>query len=348
MFNIIILPGDGIGPEITKQVVKILKTCCFLGYKINLFYNYIGGISIEKYNFPVTNKVLKICNESDAIILGCVGGYKWNNNPIKPEQGLLKLRKQLNFFSNLRPIKCPFKNIDFIIVRELNGGIYYGKPKGISKQIINSVPTWYSYDTELYNEQEIIRIAKIAFNLSLNRKKKLTSIDKSNVLNTSKLWRKIINYLSNFYNDIKLNHLYIDYATIELIKNYKNFDVIITSNIFGDIISDQCSLLMGSLGMLPSISINNKSNCLIEPCHGSAPDIAGKNIANPIGMLLSLVMLFEYLFNSKALSNKLFYAIYKILSFGFCTLDMKNYFKNFKILSTEEFGDLTNYYFLND
>ncbi|BCG49315.1 3-isopropylmalate dehydrogenase [Candidatus Carsonella ruddii] len=348
MFNIIILPGDGIGPEIIKQAVKILKTCCYLGYKINLLYNYIGGISIDKYNSPITNKVLKICNESDAIILGCVGGYKWSNNPIKPEQGLLKLRKQLNFFSNLRPIKCPFKNIDFIIVRELTGGIYYGKPKGVSKQIINSIPTWYSYDTELYNEQEIIRIAKIAFNLSLNRKKKLTSIDKSNVLSTSKLWRKIINYLSNFYNNIKLNYLYIDYATIELIKNYKNFDVVITSNIFGDIISDQCSLLTGSLGMLPSISLNNKSNCLIEPCHGSAPDIAGKNIANPIGMLLSLVMLFEYLFNNKVLSNKLFYAIYKILSFGFCTLDMKNYFKNSKILSTEEFGDLTNYYFLND
>ncbi|MBY0585372.1 3-isopropylmalate dehydrogenase, partial [Candidatus Carsonella ruddii] len=305
-------------------------------------------ISIDKNKNPLTDDVVKICSDSDAILLGCVGGYKWNNYCLKPEEGLLKLRKKLNFFANIRPIKCPFKNIDFLIVRELNGGIYYGKPKGISKQIINNIPTWYSYDTEIYNEQEIIRIIRLSFNLSMNRKKKITSIDKSNVLFSSKLWKKIVNYLSNFYNNIRVNHLFIDYATIEIIKNYKNFDVIITSNIFGDIISDECSLLTGSLGMLPSISINNKSICLFEPCHGSAPNIAGKNISNPVGMLLSLVMMFEYLLNNKNLSNKLFYSIYKVLSFGFCTIDMKKYIKNYKLVSTNEFGDLVNYFFIYD
>ncbi|ATX33524.1 3-isopropylmalate dehydrogenase [Candidatus Carsonella ruddii] len=348
MLNILVLPGDGIGPEIMKQAIKIIKTCIYLGYKINIYYNYIGGISIDKNKNPLTENTIKICLNSDAILLGCVGGYKWNNSFLKPEQGLLKLRKKLNLFANIRPIKCPFKNIDFLILRELNGGIYYGKPKGISKQIINNIPTWFSYDTEIYNEQELIRVIKLGFNLSMNRKKKITSIDKSNVLISSKLWRKIVNYISNFFSNIKVNHLYIDYATIELIKNYNNFDIILTSNIFGDILSDQCSLLTGSLGMLPSISINNKSICLFEPCHGSAPDIAGKNIANPIGILLSLVMLFEYLLNNKKLSNKLFYSIYKVLSFGFCTIDMKNFLKKKKIISTEEFGDLVNYYFLYD
>ncbi|AFP83948.1 3-isopropylmalate dehydrogenase [Candidatus Carsonella ruddii] len=346
--NILILPGDGIGPEISLQLVKILKTCIIYGYKINILYNYIGGISIDKYKLPLNENVLNICKESDAIILGCVGGYKWNNNPIKPEEGLLLLRKKMNFFANIRPIKCPFKNIDFLILRELNGGIYYGKPKGISKQIINSIPSWYSYDTELYNEQEIIRLVKIGFNLSLNRKKKITSIDKSNVLNSSKLWRKIVNFVSNQYKEILVNHIFIDYATIELIKNFKNLDIVITNNIFGDILSDECSLLTGSLGMLPSISLNNKSLSLFEPCHGSAPDIAGKNIANPIGILLSLVIMLEYLFNNIFLSNKLFYSIYKVLSYGFCTLDMKKYIKNFKLVNTNEFGDLVNYYFFYD
>lgn len=348
MINILILPGDGIGPEIIKQMVKILKTCIFFGYNIKLIYDYIGGISIDKYKIPISEHTLKISKEVDSIFLGCVGGYKWNNLPLKPEEGLLTLRKKLNFFANIRPIKCPFKNIDFLIIRELNGGIYYGKPKGISKQLVNNIPTWYSYDTELYNEQEIIRIARIGFNLSLNRKKKITSVDKSNVLNTSKLWKKVLNYVSKFYLNIKINHIYIDYATIELIKNYKKLDIILTTNLFGDIISDQCSLLTGSLGLLPSISLNNKSLCLFEPCHGSAPDIAGLNISNPIGMLLSLVMFFEYVLNNKKLANKLFYAIYKVLSFGFCTFDMKKIIFNKKILSTDEFGDLINYFFMYD
>lgn len=348
MINILILPGDGIGPEITNQAIKIIKSCIFYGYKINLIYNYIGGVSIDKFKTPLSENVIKICLNIDVILLGCVGGYKWINSPIKPEEGLLKIRKKLNLFANIRPIKCPFKNIDFLIIRELNGGIYYGKPKGISKQIINNIPTWYGYDTEIYNEQEIIRLLKLSFNLSSNRKKKITSIDKANVLYSSKLWRKILNYISKNYKNISVNNLYIDYATIELIKNYKKFDIIVTSNIFGDIISDQCSLLTGSLGMLPSISINNKSICLFEPCHGSAPDIAGKDIANPIGILLSLVMMFEYTLNNKILSNKLFYSIYKILSYGFCTIDMKKYFFNSKIISTNEFGDLVNYYFIYD
>lgn len=348
MINILILPGDGIGPEIMNQAIKIIKSCIYYNYNINLIYNYIGGISIDKFNVPLSDNVLKICFNIDAILLGCVGGYKWMNYPLKPEDGLLKIRKKMNFFANIRPIKCPFKNIDFLIIRELNGGIYYGKPKGIAKQLINNIPTWYAYDTEVYNEQEIIRLIKLGFNLSLNRNKKITSIDKANVLYSSKLWRKLVNYVSNYYKNINIKHLYIDYATIELIKNYKNFDVLITSNIFGDIISDQCSLLTGSLGMLPSISINNKSICLFEPCHGSAPDIASKNIANPIGILLSLVMMFEYIFNNNKLSNKLFYCIYKILSFGFCTIDMKKYLINSKIVSTNEFGDLVNYYFIYD
>ncbi|MFI4913534.1 MAG: 3-isopropylmalate dehydrogenase [Candidatus Carsonella ruddii] len=348
MINILILPGDGIGIEIMNQAIKIIKSCINIGYNINLIYNYIGGISIDKFNTPITTNLLKICSNIDGILLGCVGGYKWINSPNKPEEGLLKIRKKLNLFANIRPIKCPFKNIDFLIIRELNGGIYYGKPRGISKQIINNIPTWYGYDIELYNEQEIIRLLKLGFNLSLNRKKKITLIDKANVLFSSKLWRKLTNYIKNFYKNIKLENLYIDYATIELIKNYKKFDIIVTSNIFGDIISDECSLLTGSLGMLPSISINNKSICLFEPCHGSAPDISGKNIANPIGILLSLVLMFEYLLNNINIANKLFYSIYKVLSYGFCTIDMKIYINNNKIISTNEFGDLVNYYFNYD
>ncbi|AFP84309.1 3-isopropylmalate dehydrogenase [Candidatus Carsonella ruddii] len=346
MINLLILPGDGIGPEIIKQVIKIIKSCIYIGYKINLIYNYIGGISIDKFNYPITNNLLNIIKYVDSILLGCVGGYKWNNSIYKPEYGLLKLRKNFNFFINIRPIKCPFKNIDMLIVRELNGGIYYGNPKGYSKQIINQIPTWYAYNTKIYNEQEIIKIARISFNLALNRKKKLCSIDKSNVLETFKLWKKTINYIHKFYNKVKLTHIYIDYATIDLIKNFNKFDVIITSNLFGDILSDLCSLLTGSLGMLPSISINNKSLSLFEPCHGSAPDIANKNIANPIGALLSLVMMLEYVFNDYKISNILYYSIYKVLSYGFCTIDMKKYIKNFKIISTDEFGDLVNHFFL--
>lgn len=346
MINILILPGDGIGPEIIKQVVKIFKSCVFIGLNIKLMYNYIGGVSIDKYNTPITDKLLNICKYVDSIFLGCVGGYKWNNFVHKPELGLLKLRKNLNFFINIRPIKCPFKNIDMLIIRELLGGIYYGYPKGISKQIINNIPTWYSYNTEVYNEQEIIRIARISYNLAKNRKKSIYSIDKANVLESSKLWRKIVNYLNKFYNDVKVNHLYIDYATIELIKNYNKFDVILTSNLFGDIISDQCALLTGSLGMLPSISLNNNSLSLFEPCHGSAPDIAGKNLANPIGALLSIVMLIEFLFQNYKISNNLYYSIYKVLSYGFCTIDMKNFINNYKIVNTDEFGDLVNHFFL--
>ncbi|AFP83566.1 isocitrate/isopropylmalate family dehydrogenase [Candidatus Carsonella ruddii] len=346
MKKILILPGDGIGPEIIKQVIKIINTCILLGIKIKLIYNFIGGISIDIFNKSFSNNLLNICNNVNSIFLGCVGGYKWEKKIDKPENGLLNIRKKLNFYINIRPIKCPFKNIDFIILRELSSGIYYGKPKGISKQIINNIPTWYSYDTEIYNEQEIIKLIRIGFNLSLNRKKKICLIDKSNVLNTSKLWKKIFFYINNFYKNINSTHLYIDNSTIELIKNYHNFDVILTNNIFGDILSDECSLLTGSLGMLPSISINHNLLSLFEPCHGSAPNIAGKNIANPIGSLLSLVMMLEFVFNEKKISNKLYFSIYKVLSLGFGTFDMKNILNNFKLVSTNEFGDLVNHFFL--
>ncbi|WP_343183617.1 3-isopropylmalate dehydrogenase [Buchnera aphidicola] len=349
-YKIAILPGDGIGPEVMKETCKILKV---LKKKFNLKIKTkkydIGGIAIDKYGHALPKKTLKGCKKSDAILLGSVGGPKWDYLPSKnrPEiSSLLPLRKYFNFFINLRPsILIPELNnlsplkkkivkngFNILCIRELIGGIYFGKP---SKEIKKN-NKHYAIDTTIYNAYEIKRIAKIAFKEAKNRNYKVTSIDKSNVLKTSKLWRKIVTKVSKKYPKIKLSHMYFDNAVMQIIKNPKKFDVILCPNLIGDVISDECGILTGSIGMLPSASFNENGFGLYEPAGGSAPDIQGKNLANPIAQILSLSMLLKYSLKMNKLSNLINSAIKKTLIKGFRTYDI-SYGKKF--ITTKQMGN---------
>ncbi|QJC35954.1 3-isopropylmalate dehydrogenase [Enterobacteriaceae endosymbiont of Donacia cincticornis] len=353
IFKISVLPGDGIGPEIMIQAIKILE--CIQKYikkKIIIDTYDIGGIAINKYNDPLPKKTLDGCEKSNAILLGSVGGPEWDHLPLnkRPEKGsLLKLRKYFNLFVNLRPsffyknlnILSPLKDrilnkgFDIICVRELIGGIYFGlngrKGKGINE---------YAFDTEIYSRFEIERIAHIAFNIALKRNKKICSIDKANVLQTSILWREILIKISKKYKSVKLKHMYIDNAVMQLIKNPSQFDVILCPNLFGDIISDQCAIITGSIGNLPSASFNQNYFGLYEPAGGSAPDIAGKNIANPIAQILSLAMLIEYSLKEENISLKIKNAIQKVLNLGYRTKDISVNSSKEKIITTNDMGTL--------
>lgn len=350
-YCISVLEGDGIGPEIMCQALKVLDVICkkfLLKIKINKYD--IGGIAIDKYGISLPKKTLLGCEQSDAILFGSIGGKKWNYLPLnkQPERSaLLPLRKNFNLFSNLRPAKIfnglenlsPLKiniikkGFDVLCVRELTGGIYFRKPKGRKK--INNFSC--AFDTELYYSFEIERIAHIAFNLAMKRKKKVTSIDKSNVLESSLMWREIVNEISKKYPEVYFENMYIDNASMQLIKNPSNFDVLLCSNIFGDILSDECAAIAGSIGILPSASLNKDTFGLYEPAGGSAPDIAGKNIANPIAQILSLSMLLSYSFKLYQESQIIENAIIKVLKKGLFTKDLvdKN---NKKFISTDEMG----------
>ncbi len=346
-FTICILPGDGIGPEIMGQALKILKTVeKIYELKINLFSGVIGGIAIDLYNTPLPEATLKLCLNCNAILLGSVGGPKWDKlSPAKrPERGgLLKLRKELGLYANLRPVMLlnslenisplSFKEnsgkIDLITVRELSSGIYFGEPKKISNNI--------GIDTMIYREDEIKKIAEIAFKIALKRRKKVCSVDKANVLNSSVLWRKTVSDVSKKYPTVKTEHLYIDNAAMQLILNPSRFDVILASNLFGDIISDESAALTNSLGMLPSASLGDKIN-LFEPAGGSAPDIAGKNIANPIAQILSVAMMFEYSYGRKDISDHIYTSVKHLIEKNIRTIDIRSDIKN--PVSTETFGDL--------
>ena len=332
--SILILPGDGIGQEVTASATKVLE---FLIEKYSLDFSVtsmdVGGTAYDQCGSPLPEKVLNAAKESDAILFGAVGGPEWDNLDwsVRPENALLTLRKELNLFANLRPAflfnelsnASPLKkeiieNLDILIVRELTGGIYFGEPRGI---VEDKEPN-YAFNTMIYNEDEIRRIAKVAFESAQKRNGKLCSVEKANVLEVSKFWRSIVTEMSADYPDVELTHQLADNAAMQLVLNPNQFDVIVSSNLFGDILSDIAATLTGSIGMLPSASLNSSFKGMFEPCHGSAPDIAGKNLANPLAMISSLSMALRYSLNEEHISDKIDQAIKKFIQAGHRTIDI--------------------------
>ena len=344
-YRIALLKGDGIGPEIVDEAVKVLdKIGQKYGHKFEYTQGYLGGESIDRYGVPLTKETTEICKNSDSVLLGAVGGPEWDNiEPEKrPEKGLLAIRKELGVYTNLRPAilfnvlkdASPLKSeiigngLDIMIVRELTGGLYFGQREYSEEK---------AHDTLSYTRAEIERIAKKAFEIAKLRNKKLTSVDKHNVLDTSKLWRKIVNEISKDYPEVEVSHMYVDNAAMQLIANPGQFDVILTENMFGDILSDEASMLTGSLGMLPSASLGEGKIGLYEPSHGSAPDIAGQNIANPIATVLSAAMMLRYSFGLSEEADAIEKAVDKALQDGYRTTDI--YTEGMKKVGTKEMGD---------
>lgn len=357
MKKILLIEGDGIGHEVVSETKKIIE---FFDKntdkKFNLENALLGGIAYDETGTPFPQETLKLAKDSDAVLLGAVGGPKWESLPydVRPERGLLGIRKELELFANLRPakvfdalvdsstLKRPIvEGLDIMIVRELTGDLYFGQPRYVktledgSRQGVN---------TMTYNSKEVERIAKIAFDLAQVRGKKLTSVDKANVIETTEMWREVVSEIGQAqYSDVELSHMYVDNASMQLVRNPKQFDVMVTGNMFGDILSDTASMLTGSLGMLPSASLGAKQEdgkqfSLYEPVHGSAPDIAGQNIANPLATILSLAMMFKYSFGYEAESNLIEKAVENVLSSGVRTKDIAN--DGDKISSCSEIGDL--------
>lgn len=350
-YNVAVLSGDGIGPEIMAEAIKVLDV---VQQKYNFKLNYrtfdVGGIAIDNHGTPLPAETIKGCEESDAILFGSVGGPKWEHLPPnqQPERGaLLPLRKHFALFCNLRPATlykglekfCPLradiaaKGFDMVTVRELTGGIYFGQPKGREGEGANEK----AYDTEVYHRYEIERIAKVAFETAMKRNKHVTSVDKANVLISSILWREVVVDVAKNYPEVKLDHIYIDNATMQLIKQPEFFDVLLCSNIFGDIVSDECAMITGSMGMLPSASLNESGFGLYEPAGGSAPDIAGKGIANPIAQILSAAMMLRHSFDLNDAANAIENAVKKVLAEGHRTADLAD--EN-QPISTAEMGTL--------
>lgn len=340
MKNIVLLKGDGIGPEIAAQAVKVLSVLD--GFNIN--EEDFGGCAIDKTGEPLPQSTLKAALSAEAVLLGAVGGPKWDSCPKRPEAGLLGLRAALKAYANLRPAVIyedlkhisPLKDeiisrgVDIMVVRELTGGIYFGK-RGRGTEEGGE----YAYDTEKYSAAEIERIARLAFDISLKRNKRVCSVDKANVLESSRLWRSTVQRVAKDYPEVELEHMYVDNASMQLVRAPAQFDVILTSNMFGDILSDEASMLTGSIGMLPSASLGGQTG-LYEPIHGSAPDIAGQNIANPIGMVLSVAMMLKYSFNMDNESALLEKAVNMAVS-GARTKDICG---GGKSVGCEEMGDI--------
>lgn len=340
MKNIVLLKGDGIGPEIAAQAVKVLSV---LG-GFNIDEKDFGGCAIDKTGEPLPQSTLKAALSAEAVLLGAVGGPKWDSCPKRPEAGLLGLRAALKAYANLRPAVIyedlkhisPLKDeiisrgVDIMVVRELTGGIYFGK-RGRGTEEGGE----YAYDTEKYSAAEIERIARLAFDISLKRNKRVCSVDKANVLESSRLWRSTVQKVAEDYPEVELEHMYVDNASMQLVRDPAQFDVILTSNMFGDILSDEASMLTGSIGMLPSASLGGQTG-LYEPIHGSAPDIAGQNIANPIGMVLSVAMMLKYSFNMDNESALLEKAVNMAVS-GARTKDICG---GGKSVGCEEMGDI--------
>jgi len=329
MFKIAVLPGDGIGPEVVSEGVKLLKALDkALNLGLEIEEALIGGIAVDEYGTPLPKETLDIALSSDAVLLGAVGGPKWDNIEVskRPEQALLGLRKNLGVFANIRPVRSmkplvlasPIKpeivdGVDLIILRELTGGIYFGEPKYRDKD--------KAIDTLVYNRYEIERIADIAFRLSLSRRKKVTSVDKANILESSRLWREVVNEIAKGYPQVTVEHLYVDNCAMQLIRRPKDFDVVLTENMFGDILSDEAGAILGSLGMLPSASIGEKY-ALYEPIHGSAPDIAGKGIANPLATILTVALLLRYSLKREDLASIVERSVEEVLIEGYHTPDI--------------------------
>lgn len=329
--KIAVLPGDGIGPEIVAQAVKVLKA---LDLNLDMTEAPIGGAGYEAAGDPLPEATLKLARESDAVLLGAVGDWKYDKleRHLRPERGLLRIRKELNLFANLRPaLLYPelanastlkpevVSGLDLMIIRELTGDIYFGQPRGIST-LENGERE--GVNTMRYNESEIRRIGRVAFDIAMKRNKKVCSVDKANVLETTELWRQVMIELSAEYPEVELSHMYVDNAAMQLIRAPKQFDVMVTGNIFGDILSDEASMLTGSIGMLPSASLDANNKGMYEPSHGSAPDIAGKDIANPLATILSAAMMLRYTFNDEANAFKIENAVKKALAQGYRTADI--------------------------
>ena len=349
-YNIALLGGDGIGPEVTDEAVKVMQA---IGKKYGMKFNFtkalIGGCAYEKFGVPLPEETLEIARKSDAVLLGAVGDWKYDTLPpaVRPEKALLGIRKGLNLFANLRPATVfdelissstlkpeVVQGVDVMIVRELTGDVYFGEPKGVEVKDGKRV----GYNNMIYWEDEVRRIAKIAFETAMLRNKKLCSVDKANVLDVSRLWREVVLEVAKDYPEVELSHLYVDNAAMQLIRAPKQFDVIVTGNIFGDILSDEASMLTGSLGMLPSASLSADGPGMFEPIHGSAPDIKGQNIANPIATILSAGMLLKYGLKNSAANDDIENAVKKVLKAGYRTKDIMS--DGMKEVGTKEMGDL--------
>ncbi|MBM7622107.1 3-isopropylmalate dehydrogenase [Bacillus tianshenii] len=349
-YKIAVLPGDGIGPDVVKEAVQLLEE---IGNQYNhqfeFVYGKIGGVAVDEAGTPLPEKTVEICKESDAVLLGAVGGPKWDNESpeLKPETGLLGIRKALQLYANLRPVtlfsslihSSPLKrevvlDTDILIVRELTGGIYFGSPRErrVGEKGVEVI------DTLFYTEAEMERIIRKGFELAQTRKRKLTSVDKANVLESSRLWREVANRVSCDYPDVALTHMLVDNAAMQLIRNPRQFDVIVTENMFGDILSDEASMLTGSLGMLPSASLGVEGPGLYEPIHGSAPDIAGKDVANPLATILSAALLLRHSLGLSEEAYAVEKAVEQALEQGFRTHDIGGEWE--RVLSTTQMGEV--------
>lgn len=332
--NILILPGDGIGPEIVSQAVRVLEKFKHEGLPINLSHGHLGGAAFDAHGHPYPEATQRLARAADAVLLGCVGGPKYDTLPraMRPEQGLLGIRKDLSLFANLRPAMLYpelaassslkpeiVAGLDIMIIRELTGDIYFGQPRG---RRVNAAGEDEGFDTMHYAKSEIERIARVGFETAMKRNKKLCSVDKANVLDTSILWREVVTAMSAQYPEVSLSHMYVDNAAMQLVRAPKQFDVIVTGNIFGDILSDEASMLAGSIGMLPSASLDANKKGLYEPIHGSAPDIAGQNKANPIATVLSLGMMMRYTFSRADLAERIEAGVRAVLKSGLRTGDI--------------------------
>lgn len=347
--KIAVLPGDGIGPEIVKQALKVLKALLREGQKFELQEAPIGGAGYDAGGDPLPESTLALAKSADAVLLGAVGGPNYDTlpRPMRPEQGLLRIRKELGLFANLRPallyeelanvstLKSEIvAGLDIMILRELTGDIYFGQPRGRRE---TGDGEREGYDTMKYNESEIRRIAHIGFDIARKRAKRLCSVDKANVLDTSILWREVVNEVAKEYPDVELSHMYVDNAAMQLVRAPRQFDVMLTGNMFGDILSDEASMLTGSIGMLPSASLDAGNKGLYEPIHGSAPDIAGRNVANPLATILSAAMMMRYTFKQEALAARIEAAVRRVLKQGYRTVDI--YEAGTRKVGTEEMGD---------
>ncbi|SDR91687.1 3-isopropylmalate dehydrogenase [Halopseudomonas sabulinigri] len=348
--RILVLQGDGIGPEIMAEAVKVLNLANEK-YELDLELSSgeLGGASYDKYGVPLADETLERARQADAVLLGAVGGPKWDaiDPALRPERGLLKIRSELGLFGNLRPaILYPqlaesstlkpevVSGLDILIVRELTGGIYFGQPR--EKRVLANGER-QAYDTLPYSESEIRRIAKVGFDMAMVRNKKLCSVDKANVLASSQLWREVVEEVAKDYPEVELSHMYVDNCAMQLVRAPKQFDVIVTDNMFGDILSDQASMLTGSIGMLPSASLDVNGKGMYEPCHGSAPDIAGKGIANPLATILSVSMMLRYSFAQAEAADAIEQAVSLVLDQGLRTGDI--YSEGCRQVGTAEMGD---------
>lgn len=347
--KIAVLPGDGIGQEIVAEAVKVIKALQADGLDVEMQEGLVGGTAYDATGTPLPEETLKLAKESDAVLLGAVGGYKWESLDIsvRPEKGLLGLRAELDLFANLRPaILYPqladastlkpevVSGLDIMIVRELTGGIYFGKPRGI--RILENGER-EGYNTLVYRESEVKRIAQVAFDIARKRNNKVCSVDKANVLECTEMWRETVIELHKENSDIELSHMYVDNAAMQLVRAPKQFDVMVTTNMFGDILSDCAAMLTGSIGMLPSASLNASGQGMYEPIHGSAPDIAGQGVANPLATILSVAMMLRYSLDESAMADRIEKAVDKVLDQGLRTADI--YSDGMTKVGTAEMGN---------